>query len=204
MPVDPSWQFYGSIDWGFTDPFVIIVRGLTPLGQDIQVKEFYKPGVFPDEIPGIVRQIRETYNIKLFLADPSDPGKIAMLQKYGIPVQPADNDIKRGIDAHNKAIRSGKYKVFNNCSATLDEYETYHWPDDEDEGLDAEDKPVDENNHACDANRYLSTHLDSLGFYDGTRPRIVDSENKREPIREFTHVPAWKRKKGYDKKYEEL
>jgi PBSX family phage terminase large subunit len=202
--VEASTHFYGGIDWGFTDPLVIVVRGITPLGKDVQVKEFYKPGIMPDEIPGIVKQIQDTYQVKTFLADPSDPGKIAMLQKYGLRVQKADNDIRKGIDAHNKSIRSGKYQIFNTCKATLDEYETYHWPDDEDEGLDAEDKPVDENNHAMDANRYVSTYLDGLGIYDNLQRRIIDSENKSSPRLELTHIPAWQRKKGYDKKYEDL
>lgn len=195
---------YGGIDWGFTDPLVFILRALTPMGKDVQFKEFYKPGIFPDEIPQIAKQLQDTFNVKLFLADPSDPGKIAMLQKHGIRVQAADNDIRKGIDAHNKAIRSGKHQIFSDQKATLDEYETYHWPDEDDEGLDAEDKPVDENNHAMDATRYISLYLESMGFYDDKKPRIIESENKVEPKLQYTHIPAWQRKRAYDKKFEDL
>jgi PBSX family phage terminase large subunit len=197
-------SYYGAIDWGFTDPFVVIVRALTPFGTDVQVKEFYQRGVYPDDIPGIVKQIQETYGVKMFLADPSDPGKIAMLQRKGIRVQAADNDIRRGIDAHNKAIRSGKYLLYKACKNSIDEYETYHWPDEEDEGVDAEDLPVDESNHCMDANRYLSLYHEMRGYYDNERPKIIDSESGKTPQLQYTHIPAWKRKNRNSKNYGEI
>jgi PBSX family phage terminase large subunit len=203
--LESSVTYYGGIDWGFSDPLVFVIRGVTPQGQDVQVKEFYQSGIFPDDIPKIALQLQNTYNVKLFLADPSDPGKIGMLQKYGVRVVGADNDIRAGIDAHNKAIRTNKYQVFNTCKHTLDEYETYHWPDEEDdEGVDAEDKPVDSSNHAMDANRYVSLYLDRMGTYDNLNLKVIDSENRKSQILELTHVPAWQRRKGYEKKYDEL
>jgi hypothetical protein len=114
-------------------------------------------------------------------------------------------DLKAGIDAHNMMIRSGKHRVFKTCKHTIDEYETYHWPDTEDDGLDAEDDPVDENNHAMDASRYVSMHLVKQGaLADHGGPQVKSSEGKKAPRLEYTHIPAWQRKKSQDKKYEDL
>lgn len=201
-------KYYAAIDWGFSDPLAIVIRGITPDGYDIQVKEFYESGIFPDQIKDLVQIWQQTWKCEMWIADGSQPGNIQMLQRAGIPIIAGDRkagDLKAGIDAHNRIIRSGKHKLFKTCKHTLDEYETYVWPDSEDEGLDAEDAPVDASNHLMDCNRMLSMfHVKRGAILEGEGPRVAHADHKPVPKLEYTHIPVWQRKKKYDKKYDEL
>lgn len=200
-PLPSDTVYYAGVDWGFSDPMAIVIRGMTHDGLDIQVDEFYQSGVFPDQIPLIIQKYQEKWNIKLWLADGSNAGMVQMLQgKY--PMVAADRtpgSLRKGIDSHNMLLRSGKHRIFKTCKHSIDEYSQYRWPDGDDDGIDAEDKPLDEFNHAMDAARYLSHYLKPMGNLE--TPRITHTEEKRAEIREYTHVPVWERTKRRDKDF---
>lgn len=153
-------RYYGGIDWGHTEPFVLVVRAITPDGRHYQVSEFYKSGFTVSDMIQIAKQKKQTYGIQKFWAGPDQPGLIEEFCRNGLPTEGADNDIRRGIDAHYELIKTRRYKIFNQSSPhTLDELETYHYPEPEDLGPDdsaKELKPVGQNDHALDANRYLT------------------------------------------------
>lgn len=153
-------KFYAGVDWGFTDPFVITIRGITPNGYHIQVGEVYKTGLPITDMIMVAKQKKQIWGIQKFYADPSQPGYIEEFNRNGLPTIGADNDIRRGIDAHYELIRSGKYKVFNGSSPyTCDEYESYHYPEPKDLDTDQDSKeqlPVGQDDHAMDTVRYLT------------------------------------------------
>ena len=161
-------KYYGGIDWGHTDPFVLVIRAITPDGRHYQVSEFYKSGLTILDMIEVAKQKRQIYGVTRFYADPSQPGSIEEFCRNGLPCQPADNDIRRGIDLHYELIKTLRYKVFEQTSPhTLDEMESYHYPDPEDLGPDdssKEMKPVGQNDHALDANRYLTLELYRSGI----------------------------------------
>lgn len=191
-----STQYYAGLDWGFTNPMALVIRGITPEGQDIQVSEFYESGVYPDEISFIIKKKVDLYGIKMIVADPADPGKIAMLQKYGLPVMAGNNDIPAGLDAHNQIIRAGRYRIFKTCKHTIDEYETYSWKESDDEDKDTKEEPIKKKNHAMDANRYLSKYFMDTGKVIFNRPSVHHTEQAARPTASpKTYVPNWKRQK---------
>ena len=51
--------------------------------------------------------------------------------------------------------RSGKYQIHRRCQHRVDEDETYHWPEHE-EDKDAREVPVAIHDHCMDAARYLT------------------------------------------------
>lgn len=156
----PGTKYYGGIDWGYTDPFALGVRAITPDGHHFRVSEFYKIGMTCSDMITAAKQKRELYGIETFYADPAQPGYIEEFNRNGISCVPADNDIRRGIDLHYELIKSGRYGVFKDTSPhALDEYASYHYPEPEDLGPDEASKeqlPVDQNNHAMDQERYLT------------------------------------------------
>jgi PBSX family phage terminase large subunit len=153
-------KYYAGVDWGHTDPFVIVVRAITPSGHHFQVSEFYKTRLTISDQIIAAKQKKQIFGIERFYADPSQPGSIEEFNRNGLPTVGADNDIRRGIDVHYELIRSGKFKIFKNTSPhSLDEYSTYHYPEPEDLDPDQDSKealPVGQNDHSMDATRYVT------------------------------------------------
>lgn len=175
-------RYFGGIDWGYNpDPFVLTVRAITPDGMHYSVSEYYSTGKTLSDIVDICRQKKQVFNIQTFYADPSQPGHIEELRRNGISCIGADNDINRGIGLHYELIKSRRFKLFKNLNPhCLDELETYHYPDpNEDIGPDdnAKDtKPVDQNNHRVDADRYITISTYRTGIK--LVPKIPSQDKK--------------------------
>lgn len=153
-------KYFAGVDWGFTEPFVLKVRAITPGGQHYGVSEFYKSGLTPSDIIAICKQKRDVFGIKAFYCGPDQPGLIEELQRNKVPALPANNDVTRGVGLHYELLQSRRLKYFRNQNPyTLDELDTYHYPEPKDLGPDenAKDaKPVGQNDHALDADRYVT------------------------------------------------
>lgn len=97
------------------------------------------------------------YNVKWF--SDHNPEYIRKLRKGGHLVKKANKQIITGIDAVNARIRTGRLKVLRKrCPALFAEAESYVYP--EKDEIVIGDKPVDEDNHAMDALRYLVMGID--------------------------------------------
>lgn len=179
-------RYYGGIDWGFTDPFALGVRAITPDGNHFRVSEFYKTGMTVTDMIQVAKQKRDTYGITSFFADPSQPGYIEEFNRNGLTCLPADNDIRRGIDLHYNLIKSGKYHIFSGAHEYIgDEYASYHYPEPEDLGPDDTSKeqlPVDQNNHAVDQERYLT-----IMTYRATTKHQPKAPEEKKDIRKMNH-----------------
>lgn len=153
-------KYYGGIDWGFTHPFVLKIRAVTPDGRHYGVSEYYKTGTTLADQIQIAQQKKQVYGVSKFFADPSQPGAIEEFNRSGLPCEGADNDIRRGVDLHYELVKTRKYKEFRGaCPYSADERENYHYPEPEDLKPDQDSKeqlPVDQHNHAMDVDRYLT------------------------------------------------
>jgi len=144
-------RYFGGIDWGYTDPFVISVRAITPRGMHYKVGEFYRTQCSLKDMLDAGRRFKSLWPIEVFECDPSRPDYISEFCAAGMPAVAAQNDINMGIDRHYELIKSDNYRIFKNTSPhTLDEYEQYHYPEPKDLKPDQDNKdrlPVDQNNH---------------------------------------------------------
>jgi hypothetical protein len=151
-------KFHAAVDWGTTHPFVITVRGITPGGDHVQVSEFYKTGFTITDMVQVAQKLKQVWGIHIFYCDPAEPGYIEEFNRNGCPAIGAKNDIRVGLDLQYSLIKSGKFKVFAGSNPyTLDEVESYHYPEPKDLSPDQADKeqlPVDQDNHAMDTWRY--------------------------------------------------
>lgn len=158
MVLPAGTVYYGSIDWGFTDPFVLQIRAITPKGMHYIVLEFCKAMLTITDIVQLCKQQRQIWGVKTFYCDPSQPAAILELNKNGCPAIGAVNDIRHGIDMHYELVRSGKFKVFKGAAANLcDEIESYHYPEPKELGPDQSSKdmlPVGQDDHSMDCMRY--------------------------------------------------
>ena len=177
----PGTRYVAGIDWGYTHPFVIVVRAITPLGMHYQVAEFYQTQLMLNEKIDAAHRMRTMYPIEKFYADPANPDDIASFNQAGLRVVPANNDIKKGIELHWELINSGCFAMFKgNNFHTADEYEMYHYPEQKDLKPDQGEYslgelPVDKENHALDASRYVTFGT----FTTSKKPnKIITSENQ--------------------------
>jgi PBSX family phage terminase large subunit len=158
----PNTVYYIGLDWGFTDPFAMVIRAITPEGVHYRVSEFMKSGLTISEIVDICKARAQLYNPKAFICDPSRPDCIEELNKNGLNAMGGDNRIAIGIDKHRELMKSKRFFVFSEENPYgLDEYSTYHYPEPKELKIDDSSKeqlPVDANNHSMDCDRYLTMY----------------------------------------------
>lgn len=149
-----------GIDWGYTNPCAMVVRAITPAGYHDQIGEAYQAGLTIDDIIDTAKKMVAAYGIEFFWCGPDQPGYIRKFQEAGLPAMAWDaskGSVRSGIDAHYELIHSRRYRIWEGTSpCTLDEYESYHYPEPEDLKQDQDSKeqgPVKQNDHAMDANR---------------------------------------------------
>lgn len=86
--------------------------------------------------------------------DPSAASfKVELKKQNYHQVKDADNDVINGIRLVANFLQNGKFFIDRNCKATIQEYGSYVW--DAKAQQRGEDKPVKENDHAMDRNRYF-------------------------------------------------
>lgn len=96
------------------------------------------------------------------IVDPSAASFIAELRSRGVLVQEADNDVLDGIRRTGSLLHRRKLLVNERCAGLIDELGTYLW--DDKAALRGEEKPVKQNDHACDALRYYVNSLPDWRF----------------------------------------
>lgn len=175
-------RYIAGVDWGYyPDPFVIKVRAITPNGNHYGISEFVKTKLTLPMQVEVARQKKELYGIEKFLCDPSQPGSIAEFNRNGLTAEGANNDIRPGIDLHYEMIKTQRYKEFiGACPHSADERSSYHYPEPKDLGPDQDSKelkPVGQNDHCMDVDRYIT-----IGTYRATErkaPRVPLEAGKK-------------------------
>ncbi|HEX2881987.1 MAG TPA: hypothetical protein VHO25_20855 [Polyangiaceae bacterium] len=171
--------YLAGVDWGFTNPGVIQVWGIDSDKRMIRVREVYKSKKTIDWWILQAVNIREIYNCT-FVCDPSEPGYIQQFRNAGLAVVEAFNDISLGINNVQQRLGAGPDKrtriVFlrdalverdeelagkHKPTCAEEEIEAYVWPKGAD-GKALKEVPMDDNNHAMDAMRYVAAHVDDL------------------------------------------
>ena len=197
--IPESARVIAGIDWGFTDPFVIVPRAIVD-GVHYQICEYYRTQQRVTDMIEAARMMVNLYGVERFYCDPSRPDLIAEFNLHGLPATAAENEIEKGIEYHYELIKTGKYKIFRGLSPhTLDEYSTYHYPEPRDLMPDQKQRdqlPVDQTNHAMDGNRYTTLASFNLGKRQNrvlrsdrdTRPKSLEEKIarlKRKPRNEY-------------------
>lgn len=184
-------KYYAGVDWGYTDPFVLNVRAVTPNGQHFLVSEYYKTGMTINDMVIVARQKQATFGIEMFYAGPDQPGYIEEFnrtfgqmgqdqERQRASAKGAQNDIRKGIDIHYDLIKTNRYFVFESCKHTIDEYSTYHYPEPDELRPDDDSKealPVGQDDHAMDAERYCS--ISTVRSQAILTPRVPESDKPR-------------------------
>lgn len=149
----PPGRPVGGIDWGWRNPFAAVW------------------GVVRDDVLYInnERYLRETplheHAAALpkiqWYCDPAGATEMAEFRMAGHMVRKGYNDIRLGIAAVNARIRTGRLKInLINCPNLCAEARLYRYPSEAERAIMGEN-PVDQDNHALGALRYLISRLDA-------------------------------------------
>lgn len=138
-------------DVGSTNPTVILVGHQRGDGYLHISNELYRRGMSSSDITSAAIDYWHTYNPDKLMIDPSAKGYITDLEREGITVEPADNDILIGIQRVHAQFQTG-FSIDPSCANTIAEFGEYGYPSNPKVETD---KPIKDNDHAMDALRYL-------------------------------------------------
>ena len=158
-----------GIDYGVSNAFACVLVGVntgmrTQTGRRLWVeKEYYwdckKTGrqKINSEFADDVQEFLEPYSLKNIYIDPSALAMKLELQRRGMHIVEADNDVFNGIQKMTGEMGKGNLNVCKNCTNTIKEIENYVW--DTNKSKQGEDAPVKKGDHLVDALRYaIYTH----------------------------------------------
>lgn len=147
---------YGC-DFGFTnDPTAIV--GLWRFNDGIIFDEIcYEKNLLSNQISNFIRGAYNQWGRKEVIADSSDPRLIEeIFRSGGINIKPAmkgPDSIMAGIDT----LKQHKIYITKHSKNLIDEMYSYVWKKDKNNNLLNE--PIDTNNHALDACRYVGSWM---------------------------------------------
>lgn len=156
-------QVVAGVDWGWTNPGVILVGGVDVDGRLWIVHEEYKRQRRIEDWVNVAVELGARWGISKWWCDPAEPDYIRKFVTGGLAAEGADNQVLPGIQAVKKrlVVRSdGKPRLLISGGAanTLAEFEEYHWAQKRDGTL--AEAPVKASDHAMDALRYLVMGVD--------------------------------------------
>lgn len=163
MARDRFVRVAAGVDWGYSNPGVIIVGGVDSDGRLYVLHEEYRRQTLIEDWVQIAQQLAETYRIDTFYCDPAEPTNISRLVDAGLHAVKADNAVTDGIQTvKSRLVRRGdnlpRLLVQSECARLIAEFEQYQWAPSRDGTL--RDQPLKANDHALDALRYLAQGVD--------------------------------------------
>jgi PBSX family phage terminase large subunit len=193
------WKILAGVDSGYNHPFAVIVRAISLTAKkDVQLAEHKESHCNTADKIRIMKDLQRKYNIEQFIVDCEDPALISDMNASNLKasaVSKFPGSLVAQISKHNEIIKSGEYLVLEDKNPyTLDEYETYHYPEDKKEVIS--ENPVDANNHCMAANFYLTWETEYIRksrnntfkvFIDSS-PKIRYQAKTPTPINEYQPV----------------
>ena len=188
-PKEVMGETIAGVDWGYKAPAAIIVLRKDKDLNYYVIDEHYQDKQTTPEILERAKNLQAKHSIRAFYPDPAEPDRIEEMRRAKLAVREVNKDIKGGIDKVRSLIRRTQLFVFRGCINTIDEFETYSYPDTK-EGDLPDEKPLEGNDHALDALRY------ALYTQDPTR----GNEKQYQPLSDYIFEKRMKDKEKKDRR----
>lgn len=157
--------FVVGIDYGTSNAFAAVLLGVNTGRQDQTgykmwvEKEYYwdskktQRQKVSSEYAEDMKKWLDPYPVKTIYIDPSAENFRIELQRMGMHIVPAKNDVMEGIVKLTSEIKKGNVLICEECKNLIREIEGYVWdPKATERG---EDEPLKRDDHAVDALRYV-------------------------------------------------
>lgn len=174
-----------ACDYGTSSVMSWGLYAITPYGLVIKVKEYYYDARLPEHRKqktdaefgdDFVKWLADEAFPWAVYCDPSASSWKEELRRRGYRVMNARNDVIEGIRHVGSMLSTRRYLVDSSCKNTIREYQTYVWDDKAQEiGVD---KPLKQNDHAVDTDRYALTSS-TVRDFGGTTANFVRSVRDR-------------------------
>lgn len=183
MPIPPEWPRYLAIDFGFTNPFVCLWAAQDPDGRLYIYRQIYKTKTLVEDHAREIRRLSRWGEQggdplpRAIICDHDAEDRATLERHLSLSTMPARKNVSAGIQAvasRFKVAGDGKPRVLilrdslaqrdqelaegKQPTCLEDELESYVW--DTRQGMKRGEQPVKENDHGCDALRYLVAHFD--------------------------------------------
>ncbi|HEY7117501.1 MAG TPA: terminase family protein [Tepidisphaeraceae bacterium] len=143
-----GWATALGLDTGTRNPTACLT--VRSSGERVHLeRELYRTGMSASEIVAATVREYERSGASLVVVDPSSTGLILDLQRAGLQVRKANNDIITGIQRVSAVLPH--FTVDASCINFIAEMESYHYPERHAE----RDVPVKEFDHCMDSFRYV-------------------------------------------------
>lgn len=151
-------KYYVSVDYGTQNPTTF---GLWGFFDSVwyKVKEYHYDGrkssrqKTDEQYCQDMKEFVGDLKISRIIVDPSAKSFITALKQHGFVVKEAKNDVLDGIRNLANALVNNMIKYNDCCTETFREFSSYMW--DAKAADRGEDKPVKQNDHQLDADRYF-------------------------------------------------
>lgn len=143
-----------GVDWGWTNPGVILVGGLDASGCLWIVEEVYATERPIGWWVAEAKRLRTERGVSIYHADPSEPANIDQVRRGAGQCVPAANAVVPGIAAVGGRLQNNTLRISPSCENLIRELGLYCWRQRSD-GTVRPDEPDKVNDHTCDALRYL-------------------------------------------------
>lgn len=170
--VPPCDMYYLTMDYGIQNPFACYLAGIKD-GTVYYIDEYYYSGretnrPMTDEqyYNEMDKMANSYYNIMRnrdvimeAVIDPSASSMISVINNHDkYAVRKGDNDVIAGIQTTAKLFNTNRLFISSKCQRLIQELQVYSWDKEA-----KEDKPIKQNDHGCDAIRYLNQTIIAKG-----------------------------------------
>lgn len=153
-------MFIGGVDFGFTNPAVVLhIRKDSDMQYWVE-DELYQTGLTDARVADYVRDQR----FNLVYPDPENPAAIKELEDRNVnirEVRKGKDSVVNGINKVRELLKGNRLHINKRCHNLIMEIESYHYPDAKD-GYNDREIPVKDGDHAMDALRYVIMSDDSI------------------------------------------
>lgn len=192
--IPKHWERFVATDFGLRDPTVMLLGAVDPKKGIVYIyAEHYEANKAVPYHAEKMNSMLETIpvgKIRSMVADPSGQQRnkhdgrslFDHYAEYGLYFKGGYNRIEAGIHKVYAYFEMGKLKIFNNLKHTIQEGINYKYKQQELESdKNADEKPIDKDNHAMDCLRYLTQELpDDPSQLINHSISVVDSYNTKK------------------------
>lgn len=161
-PVPLVGKPVGGIDFGWRNPFAAVWGFLDRDDVLWILHERYLRETPLHQHRDALKKAQEQWKGEItWYCDPAGRTEREELLAANLKVRKGDNDIRTGIAAVIARIETGRLRIHDRCRNLIEEAKLYRYPSRGESPLAKMETPLDENNHALGALRYLVSRLDS-------------------------------------------
>ena len=167
-------ETFAGVDWGYENPGVICVLGVSSSGNRYALDLVYKDHLEVYNRPGMDSWVRRgqemkaKWDINTFFCDPSEPEHIKQFRNGGMKAYPAKNEVQPGLQCVARYMKveeetsRTRFYIMGDMREMIDEVQYYHL-------REGTEDPEKVNDHSCDALRYGLYSHEKVGSFDRER-----------------------------------